>query len=106
MSPTIAGADLEQNAVLASLPMAERTRLASKVQPYQLKHEVLAEVGTTFRDAYFPTNGLISIVAELKRGTAIEIGTVSHEGMVGLPIFLGSKVSQYRVISQIAGSGF
>ena len=67
MSPAVSAVDLEQNAILASLPMAERTRLASKFQPYQLKHEVLAEVGTAFRDAYFPTNGLISIVAELKR---------------------------------------
>ncbi len=106
MPPPITAADLEQNAVLAALPMADRERVAARLQPYLLKHEIVTEVGMPFRYAYFPTSGLISIVAELRRGAEVEVGTVGHEGMAGLPLFLGSNVSDYRVVSQIAGAGF
>src|SRR5438067_11682654 len=105
MPLTILPDELDRNAVLAALPRADRARLAAKLSRYEFSHEVLAEAGDRLTDAYFPVNGLISIVAVLK-DAEIEVGTVAREGMIGLPLILGSGVSEHRVISQISGTGF
>jgi CRP-like cAMP-binding protein len=97
--------DLDQNRVLAPLPLADRTRLASALEPYQSEHQVLVEAGGTINHAYFPSLGLISVVAALKNGRRAEVATVSREGMTGLPLFLGSDTSLYEVVSQVAGNG-
>jgi CRP-like cAMP-binding protein len=97
--------DLDQNCVLAPLPAADRTRLAAAFEPYESDHQVLVDAGGTISHAYFPSLGLISVVAALKNGRRAEVATVGREGMAGLPLFLGSKTSLYEVVSQVAGRG-
>jgi CRP-like cAMP-binding protein len=91
--------------VLAPLPAADRTRLAAAFEPYESDHQVLVDAGGTISHAYFPSLGLISVVAALKNGRRAEVATVGREGMAGLPLFLGSKTSLYEVVSQVAGRG-
>jgi CRP-like cAMP-binding protein len=74
-------------------------------EPYRSDHEVLVDAGGTISHAYFPSTGLISVVAALKNGRRAEVATVGREGMAGLPLFLGSKTSLYEVVSQVAGHG-
>jgi len=97
--------DLDRNRVLAPLPLADRTRLASALEPYQSDHQVLVEAGGAFTHAHFPSVGMISVVAALKSGRRAEVATVGREGMTGLPLFLGSKTSVYEIVSQVAGTG-
>jgi CRP-like cAMP-binding protein len=97
--------DLDENRVLAPLPAADRTRLAAAFEPYESDHQVLVDAGGTISHAYFPSLGLISVVAALKNGRRAEVATVGREGMAGLPLFLGSKTSLYEVVSQVAGRG-
>jgi CRP-like cAMP-binding protein len=97
--------DLDRNRVLAPLPLADRTRLASALELYQSDHQVLVEAGGTITHAYFPSLGLISVVAALKSGRRAEVATVGREGMAGLPLFLGSHTSLYEIVSQVAGTG-
>jgi CRP-like cAMP-binding protein len=44
---------------------------------------VLHEAGETLTNVYFPTNGMVSMLAVLKSGEAIEAGIVGPEGYVG-----------------------
>jgi CRP-like cAMP-binding protein len=44
---------------------------------------VLHEAGETLANVYFPVNGMVSILAVLKSGEAIEAGIVGPEGYVG-----------------------
>jgi CRP-like cAMP-binding protein len=97
--------DLDHNRVLAPLPAADRARLAAALEPYTSDHQVLVDPGGAISHAYFPTNGLISVVAALKNGRRAEVATVGREGMAGLPLFLGSRTSLYEVVSQVAGHG-
>jgi CRP-like cAMP-binding protein len=97
--------DLDQNRVLAPLPSTERVRLAARLEPYRSDHEILVTAGGTIRHAYFPSEGLISVVAALKNGRRAEVATVGREGMAGLPLFLGSHTSLYEIVSQVAGHG-
>lgn len=61
--------------------------------------------GQDLQDVYFPFSGLISIVALMANGDQIETATVTREGMVGLSVYLGDPLSQYRVMAQIPGRG-
>jgi CRP-like cAMP-binding protein len=96
---------LDQNRILAPLPAADRTRLAAAFEPYRSDHEILVDAGGTITHAYFPSLGLISVVAALKSGRRAEVATVGREGMAGLPLFLGSHTSLYEIVSQVAGHG-
>ena len=44
---------------------------------------VLHEAGQTITNVYFPLSGMVSMLAILKNGEAIEAGVIGHEGFVG-----------------------
>jgi CRP-like cAMP-binding protein len=53
--------------------------------------------------AYFPNRAMISLVSIMEDGATTEIGIIGNEGMVGLPIILGSPCSLSRAIVQVPG---
>lgn len=52
---------------------------------------------------HFPTGCVISLVTYLEDGPPVEIATVGLEGMVGLPVFLGSDTMPSRAFGQVPG---
>jgi CRP-like cAMP-binding protein len=93
------------NQLLAALPVSEYQRLLPQLQPVQLtEREILYQSQETIRYAYFPEQGLISLLTILENGAAIEVGLVGHKGVVGLPAILGSDSSLYSAMVLIAGS--
>ena len=66
------------------------------------KH-VVFEKDKPISHVYFPTDGVISLVAPLDGGLNVEIATVGREGMVGLALFLGTETMPFRAFGQIAG---
>ena len=105
MATGVPVSDLDRNLILAPLPQAERARIAERVEPYESDHQVLVQPGGTLDYAYFPSLGLISVVAALRNGRRAEIATVGWEGMAGLPLLLGSQSSLYEITSQVSGHG-
>ena len=105
MAIGVAATELDHNRVLAPLPKVERTRLAARLEPYRFVHDMIVQAGAPISHAYFPTRGMISVVAALKSGRRAEIATVGSEGFVGLPLFLGSSRSLHEITSQVAGHG-
>jgi CRP-like cAMP-binding protein len=67
--------------------------------------KVLTEVNEEIENAYFVTNGVVSMVNEPDNGDIVEFATIGNEGMVGFPIVLGTPSIPSRVIVQVAGSG-
>src|SRR5216117_2293871 len=96
---------LDGNRILSVLPAADRARIAARMEPYRSDHQILVPAGGTITHAYFPTEGLISVVAALNDGKRAEVATAGNEGMSGLPLFLGSRTSLYEVVSQVSGQG-
>src|SRR5205814_10537818 len=76
----VPASDLGRNLILAPLPEAERVRIAERAEPYESDHQVLVQPGGTIEHAYFPSLGLISVVAALRNGRRAEIATVGWEG--------------------------
>src|SRR5215469_11121244 len=52
---------------------------------------------------YFPTQGVLSTLVEIRGGGSAESLTVGNEGMIGLPVWLGLRKSLEQVLQQAAG---
>jgi CRP-like cAMP-binding protein len=92
-------------ALLASLPKAEIDRLARHLAPVTLKqHETLLDGEPAH--AYFLEQGIASAVISVENGDTVEVGVIGLEGLVGLPVLLGTPTPPGRTFVQIAGSGF
>ena len=93
------------NRLLAALPKDEYQRLLLKLEPFTLVFgEVIYESGDLIRNVYFPTGGIISLLAAVEERATLEVGIVGREGMVGLPVFMGVKTSANRAVVQGAGA--
>ena len=73
------------------------------LQPYdaELRTEV-HEPGAVIEHVYFPLDCVFSLVAGTADGN-VEVNTIGYEGMVGLPVFLGTGVSPHSAFCQVPG---
>jgi CRP-like cAMP-binding protein len=60
--------------------------------------------GDTARYVYFPTSGLISVVATMSDGASVEIAMVGREGMFSVATILGDDAPFQRAIVQLPGN--
>jgi CRP-like cAMP-binding protein len=95
----------EGNHLLAALSAEEFTPLEPWLEPISLpRGDVLARPGEPIEYAYFPTSGMVSVVALMSKGLGAEVATVGNEGMIGLPIFLGAGSSPFHLMAQLSGN--
>jgi CRP-like cAMP-binding protein len=66
--------------------------------------QVLYQPGTTSRHVYFPNDCTVSLVAIADRSSALEVGLVGSESMIGIPLALGVATSPVRALVQGGGS--
>ena len=94
-----------RNRVLAALPKAEFNRLKPHLSLVTLKQEDTLLDGKADY-AYFMEEGIASVVVTVKDGSTVEVGIIGIDGVVGLPILLGTGTAPGRTFVQIAGSAF
>jgi CRP-like cAMP-binding protein len=93
------------NRLLASLPRDHFDRLLVHLSTVSLPQgEVLTEAGDQVDQIYFPHHGMLSMLAVLRDGKAIETATVGREGVVGAMAGLGLYQSLVRVVVQMPTS--
>jgi CRP-like cAMP-binding protein len=96
-----AGLSLD-NKLLASLPRDHFDRLLPHLSAVSLQQGiVLFEAGDEVDQIYFPHYGMLSLLAVLRDGKAIETATVGREGVVGAMAGLGLYKSLVRVVVPI-----
>jgi CRP-like cAMP-binding protein len=61
------------------------------------------EPGKPIEFLYFPLNGVISAAHVTSDGRPVEIVTVGNEGMIGLPVFFGSRTYPLAAYAQVPG---
>jgi CRP-like cAMP-binding protein len=94
------------NQLLARLPLQEYDRLRPHLEPVPFEHkQVLYEVRSRIEYAYFPSHGVLSSVALMEDGSAIEVATTGNEGVLGLLAYLGAGTSPNEVMVQVEGDG-
>jgi CRP-like cAMP-binding protein len=95
----------QKNRLLAAIPPAELERYFSGLQSVPLpQKEVLHEQGAPLAHVYFVEEGVVSILTRMADGTAIEVGMIGIEGVVGTSILLGSEVANHLALVQVPGS--
>jgi CRP-like cAMP-binding protein len=92
------------NRLLAALPAGEYRGLFPLLEQIPLNYgKNIYERGDVIHYVYFPNSGIISLLAAVEDSATLEVGIVGSEGIVGLPLFLGVKISNNDAIVQGAG---
>jgi len=92
------------NQLLAALPARERKRLLPALEPVPLTvGDILYNPGDAIRHVYFPNHGVVSIINTLANRLSIEVAVVGKEGMVGIPVFLGTGKAINQAVVQVPG---
>src|ERR687894_813974 len=90
-TPTTQPTDGRTNRLLAGLPADVYERLRAAMTLVELRHaQLLYEMGEPITHVYFPTTALVSLMIVLEDGKQVEMAAVGCEGVVGLPVALGS----------------
>jgi CRP-like cAMP-binding protein len=93
-----------RNHLLGSLPPPDLALLTPYFKDVVLAQgDVLQEQGEAITDVYFPHDGIVSLLAVMQQGDAIETATVGREGAVGSMSGLGPRWSHMRAEVQVAG---
>ena len=90
-----------RNRILGALPHEELAHLLPHLEEVNLeKGETLYLTGDNIKHAYFPNNGLLSLLFTTETGSTVEVASVGNEGVVGLPVILRNHIIPYEVTVQ------
>ncbi|HEU4869311.1 MAG TPA: Crp/Fnr family transcriptional regulator [Pyrinomonadaceae bacterium] len=94
----------DENMLLASLPAAERERLAAYLQPVVLEfQQVLIEPNKPITEIYFPYDAITSTIQEMSDGDSVETGLMGVEGFIGVQLWLHAPTTPTRTLVQVPG---
>jgi CRP-like cAMP-binding protein len=94
-----------QNALLSGLHSEELDLFNDSLELILLGVEDrVFEPDTAIEHLYFPTSGVLSLLARDDADGMIEVGTIGNEGMAGLAVFHNADSSPHRCFCQIAGT--
>jgi CRP-like cAMP-binding protein len=90
--------------LLAALQPPDFALLSPHLKDLHLKQGILLqESGDPIEQVYFPQSGMISVLATMQEGKAVETATVGREGAVGIMAGLGGRRAAGRAVVQIEG---
>ena len=94
-----------KNRLLALLPDEVFARWWPELEAVDLPlGAVLRESGARISHAVFPLTAIVCLVY-LEDGGSTEIAVIGHEGLVGMPLFMGGGSTLSRAVVQSAGRG-
>src|SRR5579864_426187 len=97
----------EMNAILACLKGKERALAlrGGEIVDFKVRQNIyLPEERIT--DAYFPLDAILSVVARMKDGAMVEIGTIGREGTSAIPLVMGGETSANESFCQVPGKAW
>src|SRR5215204_3549006 len=95
---------ITSNRILGALRADDLDFMHPHLEPVPLRHgDALVLPDRQIEFVYFIAKGLASTIAESPPNAPVEIGMAGCEGLVGIPIVLGSDRAPYRVIVQGPG---
>jgi CRP-like cAMP-binding protein len=99
--------DFRENAILTCLKGKEKTLALQGGEVIDLKvRQSVYQPEMRINEAYFPLGAILSVVARMKDGAMIEIGTIGREGTSALPLVMGSETSANESFCQVPGKAW
>ena len=93
-----------KNHLLDLLRRNDCSRLLAACEPIELVlAEVLNKPGEQTSYVYFPTEGFISLVAQIEGSPGVEVGMVGREAVLGAQFALGVVAAPLKALLQSAG---
>jgi CRP-like cAMP-binding protein len=94
-----------QNRLLTALPADVLARMLPDLHPVVLNvRRSLITPNRPIEAVYFIESGWVSLVSVLQDGAAAEVGLIGREGMVGVPLVLGTEEGFEEAFVQAKGS--
>src|SRR5262249_31676158 len=85
-----------KNVLLLSIPDREYNLIRPYLEYADLDHHTMLHTqGDQIDTAYFPNDGMVSLVVSTTDGRSVEVGIVGKEGMVGTPLAVGLRRAPY-----------
>ena len=103
MSPRSARDSISGNHLLDAIPPDVRERLRLETVALNA-NQTIHQGGMVAEHVFFPTRGLISMIATASNGLSVEIGMVGKEGMFNVATVLGDDRPSHGAVVQLPGS--
>jgi CRP-like cAMP-binding protein len=95
---------LRENLLLRHLTGSDAKNFLSEGKVVRVKlRQMIYDANAEIDCVYFPLTCVLSVVAEMKDGGMIEVGTVGCEGVSAIPLVLGSTRSANQSYCQVPG---
>jgi len=95
-----------KNRLLLAIPDDEFIGLRPLLEEVEMpQYKIFYEQGEKIDHAYFPNQGMVSLVVSVHDGRSVEVGITGSEGVVGAPLAFGFESAPMRAIMQISGRG-
>ena len=105
MAVSLSSSFVPRNRLLAALPEEDMARLRPHFEAVELSlRQVIQASDEPITAVYFPESGWVSMLTLLIDGNSAEVGIVGVDGMVGLPLLLGSDRSPTEAMIQAPGT--
>jgi CRP-like cAMP-binding protein len=93
-----------RNRLLLALPPSDLKRLMPELERIACRREqILTDADSSLDHVFFPSTGVVSVVAVYADGSIIEMATVGREGCTGMQAIFGARKSSVRLLVQIPG---
>jgi CRP-like cAMP-binding protein len=93
-----------KNRLLSLLPADERELVCSDMEQVSMNRgQVLFPAHEVISHVFFSLSAVASLVITMDDGDTVEVATVGNEGLIGVPVLLGSDRSTVEAFTQIHG---
>jgi CRP-like cAMP-binding protein len=93
-----------ENLLLATLSPDEYKALEPRLhQVHSRLKDIVGERNKPLDYVYFPCSSVLSVLAYMSNGVAVEVGTIGSEGFSGIELLAGGDLSTETTICQIEG---
>ena len=83
---------------------AAEAQLRARLESVELKdHARVLRPDRPIRHVYFPETGVLSVLQQMRDGSAVAVNLVGSDGMVGLGVYLGAHTYPLEVVCQAPG---
>lgn len=104
-SSRVANRTADTNRLLSALRRKDRAYVLAECESVKLTaRDVLWEPGQRIRQVYFPVDSVVSQLLPVYGRDNLEVALVGNEGILGISLVLGVKISYLQTVVQGSGS--